>query len=1815
MKKILLPVIIALWACLALASETTAAARPFAITHPTGNSIALSVTAPQLELRDAVQNGKPVREIAAEGTLCTATPGQPELPMFNTIVAIPPQGNYTLNYTYDSVEYIALDNPKTYIPGEGEDLGPAFTGSVFPAAVAMGSEPAILRDFRVVQLSVYPYQYDAETHQLRHYQNVRVTLSFTGGQGVNEIPGVTSYTTYSPAFAKIYEANIANFADFRNVILAPPQPRILLIYGNSTDPTFQNKLNEFVAWKRQKGYEVNTVSTAQTGGTGNTQIKAYIQNQYNNTATRPDYVILLGDTGGSYAIPTWYENFSSYNGEGDYPYTHLAGSDLLGDVFIGRISAENISQLATLFGKIYTVEKNINTTGDAAAWLNRMLLVGDPSSSGISTVYSNRYIHELSAKVNPDYTYIENYSGGYASTMNSGINQGVGLFNYRGYIGMSGWSPSSSLNNGPKLPHSVILTCGTGSFAGTSTTEDFIRLGTEAVPKGALTAIGMSTTGTHTMFNNALSVGIFDGLFIYDMRSMGEALLNGKLYLWTLYGATNSNQANYFAHWCNLMGDPTVEAFVGIPKTLMISAPDSIPRGTAFVDIGVTDAQGTAQENINVTLYNASYGNVVAKGVTNAQGFVTLNVPSFVNSDILVTVSAHDCKPTQQTISVDPAGSIVYFEKVVVDNGDNGSSGNGDGFINAGETIALWVEVKNTTANAVSGLTAHLASNDPLITVTQAQATYPDVNPEGTGSNGVPFLFTVNQTISSYQDCRFTLSLGQNDIYSFIFHLGAFNANLAVTNYGISAGGNGILDPAETGVLGLNITNSSVFGAQDIYGELRALNDLVVVTDSLSFFGDVPAGQTINSVDGFGVFARPLLIPGMMIPFRLRMYNSTGFEQNSYFSLPIGTVSQNTPLGPDEYGYFIYDISDTAYPDCPTYEWIEIVPSLGGSGTQITGLNDSGVSGDEGDQVGCDPLETIDLPFTFPFYGIDYNQITVCVNGFIVLGVTYNGEFRNGRMPGGQGPSPMIAPFWDDLVILSGGGIYRYYDADDHILIIEYNNLKNGYNRTSEETFQVIFYDPLFYPTSMGDGMIKMQYRIFNNVDVGGSGYSPSHGNYCTVGIRDPMNRRGLEYTYNNQYPQAAMPLANNRALLITTVPILHQNAHLVVGEMIVTDANGNDWLEPGETAEIGIKLNNLGLNPATNVQITASTTSPHLTIQNDVSGYPNIVGSGSAVNTTPITVTALPDCTDNLVIPLTFHVTIDGNDWTYPLNLTVKKPAISVSGLYLNDLQGNANGLAEPNETFSLIVNYTNSGSVGATNLTSNIMCLSEEVNIVNPQQLISAIEPGATRQAVYEVTLSPNVIVGNNVTFYLTYLGDQVDAHNEQILLNVGTTGMMEDFENTDGAFVSLPANNAWQWGTDSSTGAHSGTKVWGTLLNQQYPNNVSWTLTSPNVYIGGNFVLEFWQWFDSELNYDGGNVKISTNNGSSWTLLYPEGGYTQQNVSALNGPGFAGNSGGWTQAHFNLSAYPNQNVRFRWTFASDTMVQGHGWYIDDVQTTGFVPFAGKLSGAVLSSNPEIDFSQVLVSNAADIGTRPDTAGNYTLYLPTGTHTVNASAPGYLTESLFPVTFNTTSPSLNHDYYLGWFMPVGSVGWSVTPDSLFSLSWVAPIEPLYPVVNYKVYRRVNAGRYELLGYADTNQYTEHLSLPGTYHYYVAAVYQQGESVGSEPIGFVFPIVAGEDPSTPPLVTKLYQNYPNPFNPSTTLMFDLAESGKVKLSVYNIKGQLVRRLVDESLAAGTHRIVWDGVDSHNSQVSSGVYFIRFESRGHNYTRKAVLMK
>ncbi len=93
-----------------------------------------------------------------------------------------------------------------------------------------------------------------------------------------------------------------------------------------------------------------------------------------------------------------------------------------------------------------------------------------------------------------------------------------------------------------------------------------------------------------------------------------------------------------------------------------------------------------------------------------------------------------------------------------------------------------------------------------------------------------------------------------------------------------------------------------------------------------------------------------------------------------------------------------------------------------------------------------------------------------------------------------------------------------------------------------------------------------------------------------------------------------------------------------------------------------------------------------------------------------------------------------------------------------------------------------------------------------------------------------------------------------------------------------------------------------------------------------------------------------------------------------------------------------------------------------------------------------------------------------------------------------------------------------------------------------------------------------------------------------------------------------PPSVLRI-RNYPNPFNPATTLEFSVPASCRVCLKIYGLKGQLVRTILDEVRAAGTHKVVWDARDDSGREVSSGVYHVRFSAGGSGAVRQLLLVK
>ncbi|MCK4358182.1 MAG: T9SS type A sorting domain-containing protein, partial [Candidatus Cloacimonetes bacterium] len=100
------------------------------------------------------------------------------------------------------------------------------------------------------------------------------------------------------------------------------------------------------------------------------------------------------------------------------------------------------------------------------------------------------------------------------------------------------------------------------------------------------------------------------------------------------------------------------------------------------------------------------------------------------------------------------------------------------------------------------------------------------------------------------------------------------------------------------------------------------------------------------------------------------------------------------------------------------------------------------------------------------------------------------------------------------------------YDEENHYFVIEWSEFSNVYNPDLKETFEVILYDPEYYPTTTGDGEILFQYKEIYNVD--------QDENYATVGIENESQTEGLLLSYSNIYTPTSQPLENETAILFT---------------------------------------------------------------------------------------------------------------------------------------------------------------------------------------------------------------------------------------------------------------------------------------------------------------------------------------------------------------------------------------------------------------------------------------------------------------------------------------------------------------------------------------------------------------------------------------------------------------------------------------------------------------------------------------------------------
>jgi len=424
------------------------------------------------------------------------------------------------------------------------------------------------------------------------------------------------------------------------------------------------------------------------------------------------------------------------------------------------------------------------------------------------------------------------------------------------------------------------------------------------------------------------------------------------------------------------------------------------------------------------------------------------------------------------------------------------------------------------------------------------------------------------------------------------------NPNLALASDRINdslGNADGIPNNGETILLSAVLKNIGLGEARGVQAKVRVDDTLAFIIDSLSIYPDIPALDSAAGTNPFVVVIAPTCPDNHMIDIHMLMRDQTGDTWPADIAFTVRSL--DGAIGPDPYGYYIYDDTDTLSGNAPVYDWLEIDPAAAGPGALVAEITD-----EDADTV------TYALPFTFKYYNLNYDSIGLCSNGFAELGRSTFRFGANTQIPQLGGPRRFLAPFWDDLSPNINGDIAYYSDTLNHRWILEFKDCSHYDNSANRESFQMIFRDPQYYPTPTADGEIIFQYQTVADATSN------------SLGFEDETESRGLQYLYDGSYNANAAPLVSNRTLLITTKPPNGglPSPWLYLMDYAVHDSaggNNNGIPEPGETIDIITTVKNNGDTAAYDVAGKLVTADADAVIIDSLSVFGNIPILGASDN------------------------------------------------------------------------------------------------------------------------------------------------------------------------------------------------------------------------------------------------------------------------------------------------------------------------------------------------------------------------------------------------------------------------------------------------------------------------------------------------------------------------------------------------------------------------------------------------------------------------
>lgn len=675
----------------------------------------------------SVATGDSYTELWFDNSNSTGEVGSPQLPAFKRLILLPYGASATAtvkNYTQKefSLQELGIKSPifpvQPSVRKDQDSLAIPFQMKKAVYAKKEYIQNSIvsvevlgnMRSYTLARVVVTPVDYNPALGTLKVFNDIDIEISVSNGtKATADLASIAS-----PYFNIIGKStlNSTNSVYDENPDLTKYPVKMLIVANRM----FESSLAPFIEWKTQKGFNV-VVAYTDVIGTSASQIKTYIQQQYNSATPEdpaPTFLVLVGDIA---QLP------ASATGGQSAKYTDLyyasVDSDVLPEMYYGRLSATTTAQLVNIVNKILYYEKYEFADPQ---YLNKVTLIAGADGSYNSAIAqptikygTANYFNEAKGfSVVNEYGVVDDPNNdsemsGYTENYEP-YQIAVGFINYTAHCGKTTWSEPeltitdvNSFTNQNEYPFAVANCCESGDFgADECIGEAWIR----AQNKGAVTYVGSSpytywyqdmywSVGAFPMENGnngyvpsfaETTTGAYDASFVSDYRTVGAILFAGNLAVTQadLNGYQQDKSPTYYWEAYNILGDPSLMPYFTTASENDVFYETTIPVGASTIQVNALAGSYvsiTRNSQIMGTAYFAQTGlkDVSVQEIKEA-------------GDYTITVTRPQTIPYMGIIeAVVATNSFITLKSSSI----NDSEENNNGKIDFGETVKVNLLLKN----------------------------------------------------------------------------------------------------------------------------------------------------------------------------------------------------------------------------------------------------------------------------------------------------------------------------------------------------------------------------------------------------------------------------------------------------------------------------------------------------------------------------------------------------------------------------------------------------------------------------------------------------------------------------------------------------------------------------------------------------------------------------------------------------------------------------------------------------------------------------------------------------------------------------------------------------------------------------------------------------------------------------------------------------------------------------------------------------------------------------------------------------------------